>query len=177
MHVSFRVKQVYWLFPGHSFKLNTDGSSRGNPGEAAGGGILRDGQGSTIFVFSDYFGTKTSLQAEALALLLGILICKALHIQDVQIECDSATLINLVTGKTKVLWRLHGVFKRIDRCRQLVASYSHCYREANRVADALANLGQQSHNFLFSQSGSKIPNNIKSLIHQDLIGLCNLRFY
>ena len=54
-HVSFRAKQVFWLFSVNSFKLNTDGSSRGNPREAAGGGILRDRNGKIVFVFLDYF--------------------------------------------------------------------------------------------------------------------------
>ena len=43
------------------------------------------------------------MQAEALALLLGILICNALHIQDVQIECDSSTLISWFAGKQRSL--------------------------------------------------------------------------
>ena len=38
----FRVKEVFWKFPQGAYKLNTDGSSKGNPGPAAGGGILRD---------------------------------------------------------------------------------------------------------------------------------------
>jgi len=35
------------------FKLNTDGASRGNPGLAAAGGVVRDGDGNWCYGFSN----------------------------------------------------------------------------------------------------------------------------
>ena len=167
---------MVWKFPVHRYKLNTDGSSRGNSGEAAGGGILRDTYGSTIFVFHDFFGIKTSLQAEALALLFGLSICNALNIQDIEVECDSSFLISMARGTTSIPWKLRGIFRKMQGFSHRVAYYSHCYQEANCVADALANLGQESKYFLFSHMPVNVPSSIKAYIQQDYIGLCNLRF-
>lgn len=55
-----RVKAVSWNFPTNCCKLNTDGSSWGNPGDATGGGILRNSSGIMIFAFTDHFGIKSS---------------------------------------------------------------------------------------------------------------------
>jgi hypothetical protein len=39
-------KQICWTAPlGGWFKLNTDGASRGNPGSASAGGVLRNSMG------------------------------------------------------------------------------------------------------------------------------------
>lgn len=41
-----QVRLVSWTFPGiGKFKLNTDGSSRGNSGQAGYGGVLREERG------------------------------------------------------------------------------------------------------------------------------------
>lgn len=177
LHFCPRVKEVFWCFPNCSYKLNTDGSARGNPSLAAGGGILRDNSGSTIFVFSDFFGVKSSLQAETHALLLGMLLCEILNIQDIMVECDNLILINILNGLAATPWKLRLAFKQIDKIRHRVTRFQHCFREANRVADALANYGQSNRSIFFSQGSLDIPSNIKTLIFQDNIGLCNLRFH
>ena len=41
------VKQIRWERPSHGWvKLNTDGSSLGNPGPAGGGGVIHDEEGA-----------------------------------------------------------------------------------------------------------------------------------
>lgn len=132
--------KISWIFPADGLKLNTDGSSRGNPGPASGGGILRDSSGSVIFAFSEYFDIKTNLQAEALALLLGLSICHQLNLNNITVECDSAPLIQMSLGKASVPWKLKVIFKKIARYKFRTKEFLHCYRQANTVADALANL-------------------------------------
>ena len=41
-------------------KLNTDGSSLGNPGLAAAGGLIRDGNGSWVVGFTRKIGVASS---------------------------------------------------------------------------------------------------------------------
>ena len=53
-HVKHKIQRVgKWLPPPTGFlKINTDGSSRGNPGSTGIGGIGRDSSGSVVFIFS-----------------------------------------------------------------------------------------------------------------------------
>lgn len=51
------------------FKINTNGSSRGNPGHVGIGEVGRDSFGAMLFFFSIYKGIQTNNHMEALALL------------------------------------------------------------------------------------------------------------
>lgn len=54
------------------FKLNSDGCSKGNPGESGGGCILRDDKGSMIWALTFYFGVQTNMVADTRALFNGV---------------------------------------------------------------------------------------------------------
>ena len=58
--------------PAGTLKINTDGSSRGNPGHAGIGGIGRDNEGGTMFLFSTYKGQYSNNLMEALAIKTAI---------------------------------------------------------------------------------------------------------
>ncbi|MQL82362.1 hypothetical protein Taro_014831 [Colocasia esculenta] len=62
--------------PSGRLKLNVDGAFRSATGEAGGGGIIRDHEGSMCCAFTRaYRGLNSSLAAEALALRDGIAMC------------------------------------------------------------------------------------------------------
>ena len=46
------------------FKLNTDGASRGNPGDSSFGGVIRDATGNWILGFGGTLGHNYALFAE-----------------------------------------------------------------------------------------------------------------
>lgn len=52
--------------------LNVDGASRGNPGDAGGGVVVRDHASKWVRGFSGNFGICSSVKAELLALLYGL---------------------------------------------------------------------------------------------------------
>jgi len=56
-------------------KLNTDGSSMGNPGLVGGGGLIRDENGDWIVGFARNIGITTSFQAELWAIRDGFSLC------------------------------------------------------------------------------------------------------
>ena len=56
-------------------KLNTNGSSLGNPSFSSGGGIIRDPFENILVGFSAAVGIKTNMEVETLALLEGINLC------------------------------------------------------------------------------------------------------
>nr|GEU97029.1 polynucleotidyl transferase, ribonuclease H-like superfamily protein [Tanacetum cinerariifolium] len=78
---------ISWVAPPVSWVvLNTDGASRGNPGDAGGGGILRDAQGYFICAFAENYGICTMMSAEILALLQGILMARDARIKKLIIK-------------------------------------------------------------------------------------------
>lgn len=54
-----------------------------------------------------------------------------------------------------------------------MTTFDHCYRESNRVADALATLGQQERSFFHKLSA--LPSGLRSLISMDSVNLPSIR--
>ena len=67
-------------------KLNTDGSSLGNPGLAGGGGLIRDEEGKWIAGFARKIGKTTSFFAELCALRDGLNVCISHNFAAVEVE-------------------------------------------------------------------------------------------
>ncbi|XP_073133446.1 uncharacterized protein [Henckelia pumila] len=81
---------VCWLRPPPGcFKLNVDGSSRGNPGESSVGGVFRDYFGRVLAFFSEFNGVGTNVRAEIWAVWKGFLLCSDLSFFPLWIETDS----------------------------------------------------------------------------------------
>lgn len=47
--------------PANSIKLNSDGDSKGNPGPAGGGCILRDHTGNMVYALSNFYGLCSTI--------------------------------------------------------------------------------------------------------------------
>ena len=92
---------IKWsLSPLDWFKLNTDGSSLGNPGLARGGGLIRDHLGDWVGGFSRFIGFTTSVQVELRALKDGLLLAIDLWILNLEIEIDSLVAVELINSTT-----------------------------------------------------------------------------
>eukprot|EP00253_Pinus_taeda_P008734 PITA_08734 len=62
-------KQELWHPPPKGFlKFNIDGASKGNPGFAAYGGVLRDEHGEVLFIFYCHLGKAMNNMAELMAM-------------------------------------------------------------------------------------------------------------
>ncbi|KAF7813020.1 reverse transcriptase [Senna tora] len=138
--------QISWLKPKPNFyKLNVGGSCAEN--QLGSGGIIRDDKGNHIISFSHYHGTGNVIIAELWALQLGIKLGVNLGLQKLEIESDSNAVIHLMENQN--LPNTSAFFPVINNCRFLLQSLPeweirHCYREANKCADALANHGRIS---------------------------------
>ena len=110
---------------------------------ASGGGILRNEVGGWIRAFIRKIGITTSFVAELWALRDGLSMCVDMQIPALEVELDAKVVADLMNNTTS----LNADFTAIVAdCRQLLSQIpqvkvSHCYREANRWADALARLG------------------------------------
>ncbi|KAL0355213.1 UNVERIFIED_CONTAM: putative ribonuclease H protein [Sesamum radiatum] len=71
------LKLVRWLPPHDEWvKLNCDGASKGNPGEAGVGGLLWNNQGKLIFAYYDFISHQSNTYAELCALVRGLELAK-----------------------------------------------------------------------------------------------------
>ena len=70
-------------------KINTDGSSRGNPGQAGVGGVGRDTNGNVIFMFSIHKGVHSNNVMEALAIKVAMMQACSLGWRKIVCELDS----------------------------------------------------------------------------------------
>ena len=94
---SLTVIQVQWLPPSeHWFKLNSDGSSLGNPGKAGGGGIICNHHGEWVCGYARAIGHTTSVAVELWALRDGINLCVELNLPNVLIELDAKLVVDLL---------------------------------------------------------------------------------
>ena len=125
------------------FFLFTDGASRGNPGPAAAGAILKNEKGQVILKGSQFLGRMTNNEAEYRALLFGL--------NKAQTQARGGELVILMDSEL-VISQLRGVYKiKAPHLRELLMEvkikerafpkvfYKLIPREKNSQADALAN--------------------------------------
>lgn len=67
--IIMETKKDFWHPPPKGFlKYNIDGTSKGSLGTASFGGVLRDEEGSIIFIFHCHLGRATNNMAELMAM-------------------------------------------------------------------------------------------------------------
>ena len=127
--------------------INTDGASRGNPGEAAVGLIIQDESGRLVFKGGRYLGEATNNEAEYLAVIKVLEILKSDFAQylpaEVEIRADSQLIVQQLSGNYKVKnSRLKALFEQVKRLETEVGSvyYRQIPRAENALADEQANI-------------------------------------
>ena len=125
-----------------SYRANIDGGSRGNPGPASYGVVIRDPKGEVIARLKKYIGRMTNNVAEYYGLIAALDYAQSNNIRALRIESDSELLVKQMRGQYKVKSAdLKPLFERAKKMSQSFASFriDHVYREQNAEADALAN--------------------------------------
>ena len=85
----------FWQPPPHGFlKINIDGASKGNPGMAGFGGVIRDEKGCIKDIFHSHLGKATNNMAELMALEQCLEILMESNLHNAIIEADSELIIN-----------------------------------------------------------------------------------
>jgi ribonuclease HI len=122
--------------------LYTDGGSRGNPGPAASGAVIKTLKGKVIGEVMKYLGSTTNNQAEYTAIVIGLEKAKELGAEKVDVFMDSELATKQLKGEYKV--KNSEIAKRFLEVKNLIhqfdkVTFTHIYREKNKEADALVN--------------------------------------
>lgn len=127
--------------------IYTDGASRGNPGPAALGAVIKK-DNQVVKKYSHFLGEMTNNQAEYQAVIFALKKVKLLYGKkqakdlDLEFYSDSELLVKQMNHEYKIkekelqplffeIWNLTLDFKRV--------SFKHILREKNKEADRLAN--------------------------------------
>lgn len=127
----------------HTCIIEFDGASKGNPGQAGAGAVVRTSDGSLICKLRQGLGTVTNNAAEYRAIILGLKYALEKGYKSVRAIGDSKLVCNQLNGVWKVKHQnmsdLHGEAKKLKE-KFLSFEISHVLREFNSEADAQANL-------------------------------------
>ena len=122
--------------------LFTDGASRGNPGPAAAGAILKNQKGEVLLKKGHFRGRVTNNEAEYRALILGLKLARKTDPEVLVCLLDSKLVVSQIKGLYRVkkdhLARLLYEVRRAEEPYRKVF-YKLIPREKNGAADALAN--------------------------------------
>jgi ribonuclease HI len=124
--------------------LMVDGAARGNPGKAGCGAAICDENGVAVKEMSRYLGETTNNVAEYEALLMGLEALIALGKKKIRVQSDSELMVRQLNGQYRV--RDAKLQLLYDRALALLRQFDrytilHVRREANKLADKLANRG------------------------------------
>jgi ribonuclease HI len=136
---------LYFLKDGRKIDkiiIFTDGASRGNPGPAAIGAVLRDAKGNLLDRISSRIGIKTNNQAEYTAVIVALKKAISIGATSVELRADSELVVKQINGtyrvKKAILSLLYQeVVRLIGELKDFKAIY--IPRSDNYEADRLAN--------------------------------------
>lgn len=128
--------------------IYTDGGSRGNPGEAAIGIVIKNERGDTIKTYGEVLGIATNNIAEYTAIVVALQKVKQLlgkertKKTEIEFRMDSELAMKQLNGEYKIenedlqplflkIWNLKFDFGKM--------SFKHIPREKNKEADKLVN--------------------------------------
>ena len=122
--------------------LYTDGASRGNPGPAAIGAVIRDGKGTVLARISRHIGKTTNNQAEYRAIIAALEEAIRLGAASVEVRSDSELAVRQINGRYRVKNKaLKPLYQRVRELQSLFQAFSIVAipRRQNTEADRLSN--------------------------------------
>lgn len=137
---------VSWIKPEVGWtKLNFDGSCKSR-GKGSIGGVFRNHKAEFLLGYAESIGRTTSTIAELVALRRGLELALENGWTDVWLEGDAKTLVDIIVQRRQVKCaELQRHFSDVNLIIPELNNYivTHIYREGNRAADKLAEIGHQ----------------------------------
>ncbi|KAJ0027563.1 hypothetical protein Pint_36456 [Pistacia integerrima] len=169
------IRLVVWQPPlPYWVKVNTDGASKGNPGLSACEGVFIASACEFLGAFAVPLGTQCAYYTELMGVFMAVHIAHANNWRRLWIGSDSSIVVQAIQ-RTKLdpPEALEPVWKNIQRkMDSMNIRCSHIYREGNRMADKLANLGLK---YPSLHMWGIPPEEIQELLKHDACGLPNYR--
>ena len=122
--------------------IHTDGGSRGNPGPAGIGAVLKNEEGDLVAEISECIGIATNNQAEYRAVVAAIEKAKQLGAEELEFILDSELVVKQLKREYKVKDKgLAPLFMKVYNAAMGFKKvfYRHVRRELNTEADRLVN--------------------------------------
>jgi ribonuclease HI len=122
--------------------IHTDGVSRGNPGRAAIGAVIRDERGGLVASISQSIGKATNNQAEYRAIIDALEEALSLDADEVELNSDSELVVKQVKEQYRVRKKtLRPLYQRVKQLQISLKGFriKHVPRQQNREADKVAN--------------------------------------
>ncbi|CAN0907452.1 Putative ribonuclease H protein At1g65750, partial [Linum grandiflorum] len=139
-----RDVSISWVSADHPWStLNTDGSVIPLENRAAAGGIIRDAQRQMLAAFAANLGTCTITRAEMSGVIDGMEWAWSLGVSHLEVQLDSLAAISLFQADGSCDHQHANLVLKFRRLlhRSWSVRLRHVYREANHVANFLANYG------------------------------------
>ncbi|HET6930354.1 MAG TPA: ribonuclease HI family protein, partial [Candidatus Acidoferrum sp.] len=107
-----------------AYQANVDGGSRGNPGPAAYGVVVRDPRGEIVARLKKYIGNNTNNVAEYFGLIAALDYAQNHGIRALRVESDSELMVKQMRGQYKVKSaELKPLFERAKKMSQTFESF------------------------------------------------------
>ncbi len=122
--------------------IEADGGSRGNPGPAAYGAVLKDADtGEVIAEDGTTLGTATNNVAEYSGLIAGLQLAQEFAPDaDIEVRMDSKLVVEQMSGRWKIKHPdMRPLAMEANRLAPFGTTYTWVPREQNKHADRLAN--------------------------------------
>ena len=129
----------------NTYTLYFDGCSKGNPGRSGAGAVIYDSNMTEMWSSAEFVGeNNTNNEAEYTGLLIGLKKAVEMGIAHLLVRGDSQLIVRQMNKEYKVksasLKPMH--LKAVELAKSIgQIKYEHVYREFNKRADELSNLG------------------------------------
>ncbi|KAL0373102.1 UNVERIFIED_CONTAM: putative ribonuclease H protein [Sesamum calycinum] len=133
-------KIIKWLRPIVGWwKLNCDGASKGNPGRAGAGGLIRDCRGRMFLAFAIGLDIQMNVFSKLFVIVKGLQLARDASCTHLYIEIDAKVVLQIIANDTGA-WQIQHLLTRLRILhRGIIIVVSHVYREENQLTDYLAN--------------------------------------
>lgn len=149
-------------------KLTVDRCSRGNPGMAVSGDILRDHRGVVLAAFGSFFGCQPILYVELMAMCKGLELVAHMGYLTLEVELYSAMIVSWIHSQGHVRWEYTYLLRRV--CSLISSStilVRHVFHEATSTANFLANWACSRLVSRHFSSPQDLPIGLLGILHLD----------
>jgi ribonuclease HI len=125
------------------YALNTDGAAKISDNKAGCGGIIRTNTGDWVEGFTKALGDTTAYMAELWGVFEGLILAKRRGVTKLDLRIDSEVIVKSLqvrkNGSIMGCTLMKKIYKVLVEFQEV--RITHVFREANRCADMLANMG------------------------------------